>query len=322
MGIYFEFMILWVFGKNQEVVKEKIFFFKRHFFEKYDAQKMNFEEFEIDDGLMLRKTYEYFNVQPFLAKMKMIVLSGVLHSKFDDSDIVEFKERLKNLPDDVLLVMTGIVSEADLKRRKMFKELEDLAHKPFYIFDKDEDFSSLIVSKLKILGVELNRNQVNLLRNVKSKIEAENLILQIAGLSDGGFVKNEDIYQLLSFDLDKMPFNVVDALMVGSLSKSVSSLNKARKSGVEDAQILLMLGNQLATAIAVKDALNEGLRADEIGKIMKLSGFVLNKMVKNQLHRDKLMEAFDFIFEAEKRIKVGELSYDQAVDACLVRLNA
>lgn len=315
-------MILWVFGKNQEVVKEKIFFFKRHFFEKYDAQKMNFEEFEIDDGLMLRKTYEYFNVQPFLAKMKMIVLSGVLHSKFDDSDIVEFKERLKNLPDDVLLVMTGIVSEADLKRRKMFKELEDLAHKPFYIFDKDEDFSSLIVSKLKILGVELNRNQVNLLRNVKSKIEAENLILQIAGLSDGGFVKNEDIYQLLSFDLDKMPFNVVDALMVGSLSKSVSSLNKARKSGVEDAQILLMLGNQLATAIAVKDALNEGLRADEIGKIMKLSGFVLNKMVKNQLHRDKLMEAFDFIFEAEKRIKVGELSYDQAVDACLVRLNA
>lgn len=322
MGIYFEFMILWVFGKNQEAVKEKVFFFKEHFFGKYDAQKMNFEEFEIEDGLMLRKTYEYFNVQPFLAKMKMIVLSGVLQSKLDDSEIVEFKERLENLPDDVLLVMTGIVSESDLKRRRIFKELEGFVHKPFYIFDKDEDFSSFIVGKLKVLGVELNRSQVNLLRNVKSKIEAKNLILQIAGLSDSGLVKNEDIYKLLSFDLDKMPFNVVDALMVGSLNKSVGSLNKARKSGVEDAQILLMLGNQLATAIAVKDALNDSLRVDQIGEIMKLSSFVLNKMVRNQLSREKLKEAFDFVVEAEKRIKVGDLSYDQAVDACLVRLNA
>lgn len=314
-------MILWVYGKNELAIRDKVNFFKKHFFKKHDPQELNFELFAVRNIDDLQKSYEYFSVQPFLATMRMIVLEDVLSCVFDEADLDDLHQRLSSLSEDTLVVMTGIMSEGDLKRRKVFKKLNDLTHKPHSVFDQSIDFSDLIVKKLGIEGIVLNTAQKKLLQGVSNEIQANNIILQIKGLADKGKIKDEDFYTLCSISVEDDIFGTIDALQAGSMVKASGDLHRARLAGVNDAVIFNMLAMQVATSIAVLEAVNDGIKGGDLAKKTGVHPFVARKLSVSKLGLVKLREIFDFILESEARIKRGDLEYSQAIESCLLYLN-
>jgi DNA polymerase III delta subunit len=315
-------MILWVYGQNSEQVKERIRVYKRHFTEKFDNQNLNCEHFEIWNSEDLLRSYAFFGVQPFLALKRMLILDGVLGMSLDDKIITDLKGGLSKVGEETILVMTGYISGAEFNRRKLSKELGDLVQAPHEIYDEKKDWSDFIDAELRKLGVSLSRAQKFMFSAVKGKFQAENMVLQLAGLAENGSVKNDDILLILPNVEDLELFPLIDKMMAGNFVQTVNVLTRARLAGSSDAQLFSMLAAQIAQVLAGKLALQDGKNKDYLVKIMGFHPFVASKIMANSMNVEALRNILGGLYDAEIQVKNGVIDYNIALDMAILTMNS
>lgn len=264
-------MIILVYGRLEQAMKDKVLSLKTHFYDKFDKSQMNYCSYDVAgsfDGVL-----SDLSSPPFLAEKKMVVLENFFTSKFDEVEsVLDF---LESMPEDVIVVLTGVIGVKDLARRKVFKRVDEMDNVHKYEYDDSRSVYGDFLNKyLSVSGLNLDFKQKNaLIEYVTSISQMKNLLDQLIVLKNEP--EFEEFFMKLVPVVDSVNiFDIIDALQVRNLKRARNLLDGMRLSGVAEPQIQAMWSNQVSYMIALKKS---GSDADLAGR-MGVHPFVAKKL--------------------------------------------
>lgn len=265
-------MIILVYGRLEQAIKDKVISLKSHFYEKFDSSKLNCESFDFDQG---SEGVEMSLLSPpFLSDKKMIIVNNFLTNSQNETE--ELLEIMSRLPKDVILVLTGVIGVKDLARRKVYKFFSGNENVHEYQYDEGRQVYGDFLNKyLQAKGLSLSFSQKeSLIGYVDSIQQMKNLLDQIALFrNDSDF---DEVFMKLVPAVDSIDvFKIIDALQAGNLAKARSILDVLRASGVAEQQIQAMWSNQISYMIAICEA----ERNTDLAERMGIHPFVAKKLM-------------------------------------------
>jgi DNA polymerase-3 subunit delta len=267
------------------------------------------------DELNTTKFIDAVTTLPFLSPKRLVIIKYLSSNK----EVAEkFNQIAKRIADSTEVV----ILETSLDNRSIYaKTLKKIA-------DSYNNFTSLE-------GDELVKWLINEVATKNGSLTKKDAIYLIDRLGHNQQIINSEIDKLLLYDqniskqtIDLMTkntpsssvFNMLDALMQGSLDKASKIYDEQRQQGSEPQAIMGMINwqlNILANIIA-----GHGDSPDVIAKRAKISPYVVKKnfSVITKLNKTKIVQLLDLAIITDFKIKTGKLKPDQGVHSLLIQI--
>ncbi len=264
----------------------------------------------LEGVVSLTQLQQACNAMPFLAKVRLVLVTNLLNGKPDKSLLKELADLLPRLPETTRLVF--MESAALPGNHRLVKLAEELDTGYVKQFDLPE-------------GGALDRwvkQQVEE-RNGRISSHAAHVLASNVG-SDLGILKNEieklvlykgpeetievqDVGLLSPYAAEASIFDLVDALGNRNGRQAAILLQKKTQEGADPFYLFTMIVRQIRLLIQAKELADEGQRPPAISKAMNVHSFVANKLYQQtqQFSLPQLEQIYHHLLEVDVGVKTG-----------------
>lgn len=135
-------------------------------------------------------------------------------------------------------------------------------------------------------------------------------------------VGRQDVEDLVSYVREASVFAAVDAAVEGRLEAALRHLHRLMAGGTTAPQLLALLARQVRLLLLAKDLRSQGLSREEIGRRLRLAGFLLRKVMEQgaRLTHDELVAMYRAIVQADLALKSGPVEEAVVLDLLVTAL--
>ena len=264
----------------------------------------------LEGAVSLTQLQQACNAMPFLAKVRLVLVSNMLSGKPDKSLVKELAEFLPRLPETARLVfMESSALPGSHRLVKLAEELETGFVKQFdlpegsaldrWVKQQVEERNGRISSHAAHVLASNVGSDLGILEN-----EIEKLVLYKGPHET---IEVQDVGLLSPYAAEASIFDWVDALGNRSGKKAAILLQQKLQEGADPFYLFTMLVRQVRLLIQVKELADEGRRPPAISKALSLHSFVANKLYQQaqQFGLPQLEQIYRHLLEVDVGVKTG-----------------
>ena len=260
-----------------------------------DLRDINHTTFLAEDLTPPQLAAAVFTI-PFMTDTRVVVVRGLLTTfernvrasrgtRSDRRDPLgpwaDIIDQLSSIPPSTnLTFVDGALSKSNPMLRKLASQSEARE----FSLPRERDMPGWIMARANTLGVALEpRASATLAEAIGRQprlIDAE--LRKLALYADGRSIREEDVREMVAYVREANIFQAVDAVIDGRTGIALRLITRIMDDGSPAAYVLTMLGRQVRLLLIAKDMSARGASNDEIGKRLRLSGWVLNKTLQQE----------------------------------------
>jgi DNA polymerase-3 subunit delta len=247
---------------------------------------------------------------PFLAKVRLVLVTNLLSSKLDKTFVKELADYLPRLPETTRLVfMESSGLPANHRLVKLADELETGYVKRFDL-PEGGALDRWVRQQVKERNGRISPHAAHALAsNVGNSLgilenEIEKLVLY-KGVEET--IEVEDVGLLSPYAAEASIFDMVDALGSRNGKKAAILLQQKLQEGADPFYLFIMIVRQIRLLIQVKELADDGQRPPAISQTLHVPGFVANKLYQQaqQFSLPQLEQIFRHLLEVDVGVKTG-----------------
>ena len=272
---------------------------------------------------------------PFMSDFRVVVVRGLLTTferrgrrasgaRSNGNQLgqwADFPEALGSIPPTTnLTFVDGALSKSNPMLRKLASQSEARE----FPLPRERDMPSWIMSRAKTLDIELEpRASASLAEAIGRQprlIDTE--LRKLALYADGRTITEEDVRQMVAYVREANIFQAVDAVIDGRADVALRLITRIMDDGSPAAYILTMLARQVRLLLVAKDMTARGLPKEDIGRGLRLSGWVLNKTLQQErrMTHEYLAYFHERLIETDLTLKTKPIPEQLAVEMLVADL--
>jgi len=273
----------------------------------------DFNRFFLDGkNLDTEKIDDTLDSFPVMAEKKLVIIknSGIfkLRDSEVDSSIREYwQEKLKNIPDFVLLIFDE--QEVD-KRSALYKSIAKYGLSVEFNYMNDYELVAWIVREAGKCKKKIDKSSAEYLlslcdpgiSNLKNELD------KLIDYCDNEIYKT-DIDKVVSKPLSVVIFDITDAITKHDNDTAVNILLRLKESKASAFNVLYLLSSNFDKMLHAKLLLQSGATYEMVASKLKVAPFIAKKYIENskKFSIDFLVERINQTAELDFKIKQGEI---------------
>lgn len=344
-------MIIFLYGKNTFLAKQKLKKIKNKFFKKIDPQGNNL--FTLDGRKIdIQKINDKIGSSSLLSRKKMVIIknSFLNKSKTIHKEIIKYlKSKEKTLDDNIIIFIDSNITtkhspytkkkeilliNSDKKEKKITKNLNIFFN--FLIKQKfTQEFQNLSNTEINEWikeNIEKRKGSItpqaiqllagltnNNLWQINNEIEK---LLNYKLNSDIKLIEVKDVQNLVHGNYNENIFALTDAISNKNQKLAYKYLSKEYQTGLTDSYLINMFLRQFKILIKIKQALDSGWTLKKIINSLKLHPFIVQKGI-NQVRNfnlQNLKKIINQLVEIDYKMKIGQGDARTMLELFIMRL--
>ncbi len=234
-----------------------------------------------------------------------------------------FADRLANLPDTTRLVFAD---GALAKNNPMLRKLAPLAETREFALPRDRDMPRWISERARIIGVSIDPRACAVMADAVGRqptlIDSE--LRKLALYCGGRQARVEDVREMVASVREANIFQAVDAALEGRTGVALRLVGKIMDDGSPAAYLMVMIARQNRLLLMAKDMQTRRAPREDIGKRLRLSGWVLNKTLQQagRMNADALARNHRKLVETDLALKSTPIDERLALELLIAELGA
>ena len=299
-----------------------------------DLRDINYTSFLGEELTPQKLSAAVFTV-PFMSDFRVVVVRGLL-TTFERRGRASRGARSgrdplgqwADVPDELSAIppTTNLtfVDGALSKSNPMLRKLSPLSKAREFPLPRERDMPGWIMERAKTLGVNIEPRASATLADAIGRqprlIDSE--LRKLALYADGRAIRDDDVRQTVAYVREANIFQAVDAVIDGKTGVALSLITRIMDDGSPAAYILTMLARQARLLLMAKDMTSRGVARDEIGRRLRLSGWVLNKTLQQErrMTHDYLAYFHERLIETDLALKTKPISEQLAIETLVAEL--
>ncbi len=300
-----------------------------------DLRDVNYTSLDADGLTPNAVAAAAFSV-PFMSDRRVVVVKGLLStferrapsrsrgSSNNDSlkTWTEFADQLDSLPPttDLAFVDGGLSKSNPLARK-----LTPLSQVREFPLPRERDMPGWITQRAKSIGVRIEPRAAAMLAEAVGRqprlIDSE--LRKLALYANGTPIGVEDVRNMVAYVREANIFQAVDAIIDRRTGVALRMLRRIMEDGAPAAYVMTMIARQVRLLLMAKDMKEQGLPQNEIGRRLRLSGWVLNKTLQQErrLSLDYLAHVHAQLVETDLALKTKPLDEQLALEILVAELS-
>ncbi len=249
---------------------------------------------------------------PVMAEKKLVVIknSGIFKTRDAESSNISrdyWEERLKNIPDFVLLIFDE--QEID-KRSVTYKSLSKNGMAVEFNFMSDYELVAWIVREAQKNGKKISKDSAEFLlslcdpgiSNLKNELD------KLFGYCESEIYKS-DIEKVVSKPISVVIFDITDALIKKDSKTVLNILLRLKENKTSAFNILYLLSSNFDKILHAKLLMENGATYDMVASKLKVAPFIAKKYIANskEFNSEFLIDKISKTAEYDLKIKQGEI---------------
>jgi DNA polymerase-3 subunit delta len=336
-------MILFIFGPDSFRAQQKIAELKKKYLDQVDRLSTSFTEHD-GKSLKVDDLSRLFATDSLFVKKRLVQINDVFAHKQMDfiSALTEFlsvdhAEHIIIFYDQTLVLDSAKKPGFPVENKKpkaLSKDQQKLwqvlsgAYSQYFPILNSAELGRWVESKLKSEGQTISKPALQLLVGMiggdlwQMNNELDKLISYKLGSGSDRVISLEEVQLLVNHELNQSIFELTDAISNRNKAKAVAILNEQVAQGVADLYLLTMLVRQFRILLGVRQGLDNGLSPKQIGDVLKLNSFVLNKSINQarNFNLSSLTSIMSTLAKIDYRFKTGALKVETMIDILIARL--
>ncbi len=301
-----------------------------------DLRDINYTSF-LGEELTPQKFSAAVFTAPFMSDFRVVVVRGLL-TTFERSgrasrgarssrdplgQWADAANELSSMPPTTNLTF---VDGALSKSNPMLKKLSPLSKPREFPLPRERDMPGWVMARSKTLGVDIEPRASATLADAIGRqprlIDSE--LRKLALYADGRAIRDDDVRQMVAYIREANIFQAVDAVIDGKVGVALSLITRIMDDGSPATYILTMLARQARLLLMAKDMNSRGVARDEMGRKLRLSGWVLNKTLQQErrMTYDYLAYFHERLIETDLALKTKPISEQLAIEMLVAELAA
>ncbi|MBM3945526.1 MAG: DNA polymerase III subunit delta, partial [SAR202 cluster bacterium] len=126
----------------------------------------------------------------------------------------------------------------------------------------------------------------------------------------------QDVQEMVSYTREANIFAIVDGVVENRPGEALIQIGRYLEAGNHPLQLMATIGTQIRRLLLAKELRAEGVKPDDIGQRLRLSGYPLKKTLQQEprLTRQQLVEAHDLLVQADLGFKTSSMDEELALD--------
>ena len=299
-----------------------------------DLRDINYTSFLAEEVTPEQLNAAVFTI-PFMSDFRVVVVKGLLtaferrgrqssgarSNRNPLGQWADLPDALGTIPPTTNLTF---VDGALLKSNPMLRKLSPLSQAREFPLPRERDMPGWIIGRAKTLGVEIEpRASATLAEAIGRQprlIDTE--LRKLALYVDGGAIREEDVRQMVAYVREANIFQAVDAVIDGRADVALRLITRIMDDGSPAAYILTMLARQVRLLLMAKDMTTRGVPREEIGRKLRLSGWVLNKTLQQErrMTQEYLAYFHERLIETDLTLKTKPVPEQLAIEMLVADL--
>ena len=300
-----------------------------------DLRDINYTPLDAD-GLTPNAVAAAAFTAPFMSDRRVVVVKGLLSTferrppsgsrRASNNDPLkawtEFADQLNSLPPTTELAFAdGGLS----KRNPLVRKLTPISQVREFPLPRERDMPGWITRRANTIGVRIDPRASAMLAEAVGRqprlIDSE--LRKLSLYADGTPVGVEDVRQMVAYVREANIFQAVDAIVDRRTGVALKMLRRIMEDGAPAAYVMTMIARQIRLLLMAKDMKSQGLPQDEIGRRLRLSGWVLNKTLQQErrLSFEYLAHVHRQLVETDLALKTKPLDDQLALEILVAELS-
>ncbi|MHB9148430.1 MAG: DNA polymerase III subunit delta, partial [Candidatus Amoebophilus sp.] len=193
----------------------------------------------------------------------------------------------------------------------------------------NQELSEWIKARLALAGLSLDYKASQLLTAIVGNDlwslhnELNKLInYQIATEPDNKMISSQTITALVQGQNEESVFALTDAISNKNRALALKLLEEQLRQGTNEVYLLTMLSRQIKILLAVRSGLDNGMDSRQIGQLLKLHPYVLQKSLNQarNFNLNSLKAVFGALNKLDYNYKTGKLSASLMMSLLLAKI--
>ena len=299
-----------------------------------DLRDINYTSFLAEEVTPEQLNAAVFTV-PFMSDFRVVVVRGLLTTferrgrrasgaRSNGNPLGQWADlpyALGSIPPTTnLTFVDGALSKSNPMLRKLAPQSEARE----FPLPRERDMPGWIMSRAKTLDIALEpRASATLAEAIGRQprlIDTE--LRKLALYADGRTVTEEDVRQMVAYVREANIFQAVDAVIDGRADVALRLITRIMDDGSPAAYILTMLARQVRLLLMAKDMTARGVPKEDIGRKLRLSGWVLNKTLQQErrMTHEYLAYFHECLIETDLTLKTKPIAEHLAIEMLVADL--
>ena len=312
-------MLLTIYGEDSYRSLRYLQKLKKNFIDKFDQQKLNLDQFDLDDKKMkYGEINSLFFSTPFLANKRMLIFKNILNSKIFENKADDFINNIERLKSTNNIIVFYENFKAFDKRKKLHKILlkDLLKNKELYHFPTLEGFA-------------LNKWIKDYVRNNNALIQDEAIKTLAALIGPNLWQQEQDLNKLIAYknkeriaveDVKLLTqgkyqdyiFKLIDKVSERKFQEAYELLEYQIQRGQDIMAIWHLLIRQFRLLIQSKEMLDKAFSKGEISKTLAVHPYVVTQIIKQAKNFSlvKIKNIYKYLTKWEEQFKTNQTNID------------
>ncbi len=299
-----------------------------------DLRDINSASFLAEDLTPEQLSAAVFTI-PFMSDFRVVVVKGLLttfergrgraggarSNRNPLGQWTDLPDQLGSIPPTTNLTF---VDGALAKNNPMLRKLSPLSQAREFPLPRERDMPGWIMARAKTLGVNIEpRASATLAEAIGRQprlIDTE--LRKLALYVDSGAIREDDVRGMVAYVREANIFQAVDAVIDGRTGVALSLITRIMDDGSPAAYILTMLARQVRLLLMAKDMTARATPREDIGRKLRLSGWVLNKTLQQErrMTQDYLAYFHHRLIETDLTLKTKPIPEQLAIEMLVADL--
>ena len=299
-----------------------------------DLRDINYTSFLAEDVTPEQLNAAIFTI-PFMSDFRVVVVRGLLTtfergrrrsggSKSNRNPLGQWSglpDELGSIPPTTNLTF---VDGALSKSNPMLRKLAPQSDAREFPLPRERDMPGWIMARAKTLGVDIQpRASATLAEAIGRQprlIDTE--LRKLALYVDARAIREDDVRRMVAYVREANIFQAVDAVIDGRTGVALSLITRIMDDGSPAAYILTMLARQARLLLMAKDMTERGVPRDDMGRRLRLSGWVLNKTLQQErrMTQEYLAYFHHRLIETDLTLKTKPIPEQLAIETLVADL--
>lgn len=230
-------------------------------------------------------------------------------------------DQLSSIPPTTnLTFVDGALSKSNPMLRKLAPQSEARE----FQLPRERDMPGWIMNRAKTLGVAIEpRASATLAEAIgRQPLLIDTELRKLALYANGRSVREEDVREMVAYVREANIFQAVDAVIDGKTGVALRLITRIMDDGSPAAYILTMLARQVRLLLMAKDMTERGEPREDIGRKLRLSGWVLNKTLQQErrMTQEYLEYFHERLVETDLTLKTKPIAEQLAIEMLVAEL--
>ena len=249
------------------------------------------------------------SAMPFLAKVRLVLVSGLFAAKPDKAYLKELADYLPQLPETARLVF--LESEALPATHAIVKlaQAEKTGFEKLFARPEGPQLDRWIRQRVEEKNGRITPHAIHLLAtHIGNNLQIlDNEIEKLVVYKSGAEITGDDVTLLCPYLAEASIFDLVDALGNRNSKKAALLLQQKFLEGADPFYLFSMFVRQFRLLIQVKEMVDAGGRPPAISQRLKMHSFVAGKMHQQsaQFSLPQLEQIYRHLLDVDVAVKTG-----------------